>query len=110
MPVTIIALAFAALGLPDGALGVAWPSVRREFALPVSGFGSLLLVMMAGHLVASIGSGPAAARLGPGRLLLWSTLAYAASAFGFAPLAYLVNNPMYCFTGGCESASSNGTL
>jgi fucose permease len=84
LPVTIIALAFAALGLPDGALGVAWPSVRREFALPVSGFGSLLLVMMAGHLVASIGSGPAAARLGPGRLLLWSTLAYAASAFGFA--------------------------
>lgn len=84
MPVTIVALAFAALGLPDGALGVAWPSVRRDFGLPVSGLGSLLLVMMAGHLVASLGSGPAAARLGSGRLLLWSNLAYAASAFGFA--------------------------
>jgi fucose permease len=84
VPVTIVALAFAALGLPDGALGVAWPSVRREFALPVSGLGSLLLIMMAGHLVASLGSGPAAARMGPGRLLLWSNLAYAASAFGFA--------------------------
>ena len=84
MPVTIVALAFAALGLPDGALGVAWPSVRRDFALPVSGFGVLILVMMAGHLVASVGSGPAAARIGPARLLLWANLAFAASAFGFA--------------------------
>lgn len=84
MPVTIVAFAFAALGLPDGALGVAWPSVRRDFALPVSDLGSLLIVMMAAHLVASLGSGPAAARMGSGRLLLWSNVAYAASAFGFA--------------------------
>jgi fucose permease len=83
VPVTIVAFAFAALGLPDGALGVAWPSVRRDFARPVSGLGSLLLVMMVGHLLASLGSGPAAARVGSGRLLLWSNVAYAASAFGF---------------------------
>jgi len=84
VPVTIVALAFAALGLPDGALGVAWPSVRRDFALPVSGLGVLILLMMGGHLVASVGSGPAAARVGPGRLLLWANLAFTASAFGFA--------------------------
>lgn len=83
LPVTIVAFAFAALGLPDGALGVAWPSVRRDFALPVSALGSLLLVMMAGHLVASLVSGPAAVRVGSGRLLLWSNVAYAASALGF---------------------------
>src|SRR5437867_735803 len=82
--VTIAALAFATLGLPDGALGVAWPSIRRDFGLPVSGLGSLLLVMMAGHLVSSFGSGPAVARLGSGRLLVWSNLAFAASALGFA--------------------------
>lgn len=84
VPVTIVALAFAALGLPDGALGVAWPSMRRDFALPVSAFGVLILIMMAGHLVASVGSGPAAARVGSARLLLWSNLALAASALGFA--------------------------
>jgi len=84
MPVTIVAFAFAALGLPDGALGVAWPSMRREFALPVSGLGVLILVMMGGHLVASVGSGPAAARAGSARLLLWGNLAFAASAFGLA--------------------------
>jgi hypothetical protein len=62
VPVTITALAFAALGLPDGALGVAWPSMRRDFGRPVSGLAVLLLLMMAGHLVAGVGSGPAAAR------------------------------------------------
>ena len=84
MPVTIVALAFAALGLPDGALGVAWPSVRRDFGLPLSGFGVLILVMMGGHLLASVGSGPAAARAGPARMLLWANLAFTASALGFA--------------------------
>lgn len=84
VPVTITAFAFAALGLPDGALGVAWPSMRRDFGLPVSGLAVLLLLMMAGHLAAGVGSGPTAARIGPGRLLLWSNLAFAGSAFGFA--------------------------
>jgi fucose permease len=84
IPVTITAFAFAALGLPDGALGVAWPSMRRDFGRPVSGLAVLLLLMMAGHLGAGVGSGPAVARIGPGRLLLWSNLAFAASALGFA--------------------------
>jgi len=84
VPVTITALAFAALGLPDGALGVAWPSMRRDLGRPVSGLAVLLLLMMAGHLAAGVGTGPTVARIGPGRLLLWSNLAFAASAFGFA--------------------------
>jgi fucose permease len=50
----------------------------------VSGLAVLLLLMMAGHLAAGAGGGPAVARIGPGRLLLWSNLAFAASAFGFA--------------------------
>ena len=29
-------LAFVSLGLPDAVLGVAWPSVRRSFDLPLS--------------------------------------------------------------------------
>ena len=29
-------VAFISLGLPDAVLGVAWPSVRRTFGLPVS--------------------------------------------------------------------------
>jgi fucose permease len=72
-------LAFASLGLPDGTLGVAWPSMRASFDLAPSRLGSLLATAMAGYLLSSFASGPVAARLGVGRLLLWSTLTVVAS-------------------------------
>src|SRR5262245_31103913 len=77
-------LAFASLGLPDGVLGVAWPSVRRAFDVPVSGLGTLLAALMAGYLASSFGSGTLVARLGIGSVLLWSSALTAASAAGYA--------------------------
>ena len=35
-------LGFASLGLPDGVIGVAWPSMRASFALPLDALGALL--------------------------------------------------------------------
>ncbi|WP_193557229.1 hypothetical protein [Microvirga pakistanensis] len=52
----VAALAFAAfisLGLPDGLLGVSWPSIRGEFALPLDSLGLLVAVITAGYLTAS---------------------------------------------------------
>jgi fucose permease len=66
-------LAFVSLGLPDGVLGVAWPSVRRSFDLPLSGLGVLLLAGMMGYLASSFSSGVVVARLGVGRVLLASS-------------------------------------
>lgn len=73
-------LAFVSLGLPDGTLGVAWPSLRRSFGLPIDRLGVLLLALMAGYLASSFSSGMAVARLGVGRLLLWSSVSVAAGA------------------------------
>ena len=39
MFLVIALLAFVSLGLPDGVLGVAWPSIRATFALPLSELG-----------------------------------------------------------------------
>lgn len=66
-------IAFVSLGLPDGVLGVAWPSVRHGFSLPVSRLGLLLVCGTAGYLTASTMSGPITARVGVGRLLVGST-------------------------------------
>ena len=33
--VTVSLAAFVVLGMPDGALGVAWPSIRHDLGLPV---------------------------------------------------------------------------
>jgi fucose permease len=87
----LAALAFAAfisLGLPDGLLGVAWPSIRRTFDLPVSQLGALLALIMAGYLTSSFLSGALVSRLGVGRLLLWSTVTMVVSCAGYAAAPY----------------------
>jgi len=84
MIIAVAFLAFASLGLPDGVLGVSWPSVRRAFDVPVSGLGAILAAAMAGYLASSFGSGALVARFGVGSVLLWSSALTAASAAGFA--------------------------
>jgi fucose permease len=76
--------AFASLGLPDGALGVAWPSICRAFGLPLSRLGVLLAAAMIGYLASSFASGWLVTRLGVGPLLLWSSVLMTLSSLGFA--------------------------
>jgi fucose permease len=83
----VVAIAFAAfvsLGLPDGLLGVAWPSIRKTFGLPLSQLGAILFAVMAGYLGSSFASGAIVARHGVGPLLAWSNVLVAASCVGFA--------------------------
>ena len=73
--------AFVALGLPDGALGVAWPSMRDTFDQPVGSLGILVAAITVGYLTSTAANGFLAGRLGTGRHLLAAT---AASAAGLA--------------------------
>jgi fucose permease len=73
-------VAFVSLGLPDGILGVAWPSIRHSFGLPVEQLGAILLATTAGYLASSFSAGAILARTGVGRLLVASGLLVAASA------------------------------
>jgi fucose permease len=77
-------LGFVSLGLPDGLLGVGWPSIRGTFGLPLDALGGLLLTFTAGYLVSSFSSGRILARIGVGTLLASSCLATAASLLGYA--------------------------
>src|SRR5262249_7944616 len=77
-------LAFVSLGLPDAVVGVAWPSIRRAFALPVDRLGVLLFTTMAGYLVSSFASGAIVRRTGVGGLLIASSLLVVASCAGYA--------------------------
>jgi fucose permease len=83
----IAVCAFLSLGLPDGVLGVAWPSMRQSFGLPMSQLGVLLGAAMVGYLASSFASGALVARIGLGRVLAVSSAATAASAgiYGLAP-------------------------
>jgi fucose permease len=77
-------LGFISLGLPDGLLGIAWPSIRASFALPVDALGALLVMFTAGYLVSSFSSGRVLARTGVGALLALSCLATSVSLIGYA--------------------------
>lgn len=82
--VGLVYLGFVSIGLPDGLLGVAWPSMRRTFGLPLDALGSLLVMYTAGYLISSFGSGRMSARISVGMLLALSCLATGVSLLGYA--------------------------
>ena len=62
-------IAFISLGLPDGLLGVAWPSIRGEFGLSLDTLGILLIASTTGYIISSFLSGMLVRKLGIGLLL-----------------------------------------
>ena len=72
-------VAFVSLGLPDGLLGVAWPSMRRSFGLPLEALGSLFVSTTLGYVTASFLSGALLRRMRLGALLALSCGATAAA-------------------------------
>jgi fucose permease len=76
--------AFVSLGLPDGLLGVAWPSIRATFRLPIDSLGSLLMMFTIGYLVSSFLSGRLLSLMSLGSLLALSCAATALSLIGYA--------------------------
>jgi fucose permease len=75
---------FISIGLPDGLIGVAWPSIRGTFKLPVDALGALLVTGAAGYLISSFSSGRFLSRFSVGALLALSCLATASSLIGYA--------------------------
>ncbi len=85
-------IAFISLGLPDGLLGVAWPSIRKEFVLPLDSLGLLLAAATAGYLISSFFSGKVMARLGIGGTLAVSCLTTGLGLLGYtlAPAWWMI--------------------
>jgi fucose permease len=76
--------AFVGLGLPDGLVGVAWPSMRATFAQPLDALGALLVSFTAGYVASSFASGRSLRVLGMGGLLAASCGATGLSLLGYA--------------------------
>ena len=80
----IIYMAFISLGLPDGLLGAAWPSMVPELGAPVSFAGVIFVIISVGTVVSSLLSQRLNLRFGPGRVTAVSVAMTAAALFGFA--------------------------
>jgi fucose permease len=103
--------AFVSLGLPDGLLGVGWPSMRTEFGVSTEALGVLLLASTTGYLISSVAAGFTLERLGVGRLLAGSVTLAATALAGFAVspvLAVMVGFALLAgFSGGAVDAGLN---
>lgn len=76
-------VAFIALGLPDGLLGVGWPTVRSEFSVPLDAIGMLLFASVAGYMASSFLSGFLLTHVGVGRILAASCFLTGLSLLGY---------------------------
>jgi fucose permease len=84
LTLALASLGFVSLGLPEGMLGVAWPSIRAAFGLPLEALGLLLATFATGYFVASALSGRVLGRWAPGSVLAASCATTGLSLIGYA--------------------------
>jgi fucose permease len=77
-------LAFISLGLPDGLLGVAWPSIRAFFGRDLEAVGALLSASTLGYVASSFTSGRLLRHMNVGSVLALSCALTAAGLLGYA--------------------------
>ncbi|MEU8077919.1 MFS transporter [Catellatospora citrea] len=103
--------AFISLGLPDGLLGVAWPSMSADLEVPRETIGLLLIPSTCGYLISSITAGFVLSKLGVGRLLAGSTALASLALFGYAlspAFAFTMAAALFAgFAGGAIDAGLN---
>lgn len=80
----IIYLSFISLGLPDALLGSAWPTMYREFSVPVSYSGGIFMIIAGGTIISSLQSDRLTKKLGTGKVTAISVLMTAIALFGFS--------------------------
>jgi fucose permease len=77
-------VAFITLGLPISLMGVAWPTLRAGYSLPLDALGLLLISSTIGYLISSFTIARLISRFGIGLLLIFSSLISAVSLLGYA--------------------------
>ena len=82
--IAIIYLSFISLGLPDGLLGAAWPSMYPELGVSVSGAGAVSMTIAVGTIVSSLLSDRLTCRFGAGKVTAFSVAMTACALFGFS--------------------------
>ena len=80
----VIYVSFISLGLPDALLGSAWPTMYREFGVPVSYAGAISMIIAVGTIISSLQSDRLTRKLGAGKVTAISVGMTAAAIFGFS--------------------------
>lgn len=108
----VIYLAFISLGLPDGLLGAAWPTMSGDLNAPLSWAGGVSMVISAGTIISALLSDRLTLRFGAGRVTAFSVALTAAAlmGFSFAPnywVLIVMAIPYGLGAGGVDAALNN---
>lgn len=80
----IIYVSFISLGLPDGLLGAAWPTVYQQWNVPVSYSGIIYFIICLGTIISSLQSDRLTRKLGTGAVTAISVSMTAVALLGFS--------------------------
>jgi fucose permease len=80
----LIYIAFISLGLPDGLLGAAWPSMYQAMAVPVSFAGYVTMIIAGGTIISSLSSDRLSQKVSTQWILVISVALTALAIFGFS--------------------------
>ena len=110
--IAIIYISFISLGLPDALLGGAWPTMQKEFDVPVSYAGIISMIICFGTIVSSLLSDRMTKRFGTGKVTAMSVALTAAALFGFSlsssfPMLCIIAIPYGLGAGGVDASINN---
>ncbi len=108
----LIYLAFISLGLPDAALGSAWPVISTELEVSVASMGVISIIIAAGTIVSSLQCDRMINKIGVHKITAISVAITAVSMLGFAlsPTYFLLclcAIPYGLGAGGVDAALNN---
>jgi len=108
----LIYLSFISLGLPDGLLGSAWPTMYPAMAVPVSYAGLVSMIISLGTIISSLLSDRLTRRFGTAKITAVSVCMTAAALLGFSLsdsflLLCLLAVPYGLGAGGVDAALNN---
>lgn len=106
----ISAFAYIGLGLPDAMLGIAWPSMRREFDVSFDALGWILASTFSGYLLSSSLASRLARSLGIGWLLIGSCAMMTIVVAGFAWSPHFIVTVAVGFAGGLGGGAIDASL
>ena len=107
-------VALAAVGIFDGALGVAWPSMRETFGQPLAALGIVLAAYTGGYFATSVAGGWLLERVGTGNAMVGisASAIVGASLFSVSPtwLVVLAGAVLLGMSGGAADLTLNHEL
>ena len=106
----IIYLAFISLGLPDGLLGAAWPSMYPTMGAELSWAGAISMIIAAGTIVSALSSDRLNLRLGTGGVTVCSVGLTAVALIGFSLCRSYWQLCLWAFPYGLGAGSVDASL